>query len=206
MEWFFIEDGKQVGPIRQDELIRKISVGKVSSNQLAWNEGVSDWQPISSFPELQITSVVTPTETSATQSEPTLEQGEADTVQSVPTGSTVSQPPRKSGLAIASICLAAGSMILCGIFMAVPAIICGHMALGEIKRSKEPIEGKTLAIIGLVLGYLITFVSLVIIVFWIFFSSWMTIEIQEEFSDPGTILNEDEENPGLLLNEPWLGE
>ena len=67
------------------------------------------------------------------------------------TGAPVSAPPQKtSGLAIASLVL--------GIFLffplSIPAIVLGHIALSQIKKSAGMIGGRGLAIAGLVLGYL----------------------------------------------------
>ena len=59
-------------------------------------------------------------------------------------------PHKTSGLAIASLVL--------GIFLffplSIPAIIVGHIALSQIKKSAGGIGGRGLAIAGLVLGYL----------------------------------------------------
>lgn len=55
-------------------------------------------------------------------------------------------PPRTNGLAIAAFVLG-----LCG-FGVLP-VIFGHVALGQIRRSGD--RGATLAIVGLVLGYLV---------------------------------------------------
>jgi len=59
-------------------------------------------------------------------------------------------PQKTSGLAIASLVL--------GIFLffplSIPAIILGHIALSQIKKSAGGIGGRGLAIAGLVLGYL----------------------------------------------------
>ncbi|BDS09016.1 hypothetical protein NT6N_40560 [Oceaniferula spumae] len=62
-------------------------------------------------------------------------------------------PGRTSGLAIAS--------LVCGIASFVPifigslaAIICGHMALSQIKKSGQQLTGKGMAIAGMILGYL----------------------------------------------------
>ena len=124
MEWYYTKDELQVGPVTQDELIHKISVGEVSSNQMAWNETQVDWKPISSFPELQITS------TPGQVSPPPISPGAPSPVPGA--------PAKTSGLAIASVSLGAASFMLCGIFLAIPAIICGHMALNEIKRPTTP--------------------------------------------------------------------
>jgi hypothetical protein len=44
--------------------------------------------------------------------------------------------------------------LLAGCLTGIPAIICGHMALGQIKRSAGALTGSGMAITGLVLGYL----------------------------------------------------
>src|SRR5271168_4611976 len=61
--------------------------------------------------------------------------------------------PATSGKAIAS--------LVCGIlayiipfFLAIPAIVFGHIALSDIKKSAGRLKGQGLAIAGLVLGYL----------------------------------------------------
>ena len=45
------------------------------------------------------------------------------------------------------------SIILCGI-TAIPAVICGHLALGKIKQSQGRLSGSGFAIAGLVTGYI----------------------------------------------------
>ncbi|MFM8214011.1 MAG: DUF4339 domain-containing protein [Pirellula sp.] len=55
--WFYtLGDGKTLGPITRNELLRKIRSGQIVSNQLAWHESLSDWQAISSIPELSVAS------------------------------------------------------------------------------------------------------------------------------------------------------
>jgi type II secretory pathway pseudopilin PulG len=72
--------------------------------------------------------------------------------------------PTTSGKAIAS--------LVCGIlayiipfFLAIPAIIFGHIALSDIKKSTGRLKGQGLAITGLVLGYLgVLFVPFILII------------------------------------------
>lgn len=55
--WFYtLGDGKTIGPITRDELLRKIRSGQIVSNQLVWHESLSDWEAISSIPELSNSS------------------------------------------------------------------------------------------------------------------------------------------------------
>lgn len=44
------------------------------------------------------------------------------------------------------------------------AIICGHMARSEIRRSPDTQEGDGLAVAGLVLGYLVIGVSVLVVI------------------------------------------
>jgi len=43
-------------------------------------------------------------------------------------------------------------LICCGVFLAIPAVVCGHMALSNIKKRPQ-LGGKGLAIAGLIIGY-----------------------------------------------------
>jgi hypothetical protein len=66
--------------------------------------------------------------------------------------------PRNSGLAIWSlVCgiLAIVLSVVCiGPLFAIPAVICGHMAYGRIRRSDGALSGEGLALGGLITGYL----------------------------------------------------
>ena len=57
-----------------------------------------------------------------------------------------------SGLATASMIL--GIVGLCTGIAGIAAVICGHMALNKIKQSNNMLQGRGMAIAGLVLGYL----------------------------------------------------
>ena len=59
---------------------------------------------------------------------------------------------KTSGLAITSLVLGIASFIFI-IFTAAPAIICGHISLSLIKRSRGTLEGRGMAIAGTILGY-----------------------------------------------------
>ena len=46
MNWYYSEDGKQVGPIDETELNRLVTLGAVRSDTLVWHEGLPSWQPL----------------------------------------------------------------------------------------------------------------------------------------------------------------
>jgi hypothetical protein len=64
--------------------------------------------------------------------------------------------PQTSGLAITSMILGISSL-LCGI-TGIPAVICGHIARGNIKRSQGQQTGDGFALAGLITGYLGTLI------------------------------------------------
>lgn len=68
-----------------------------------------------------------------------------------------------SGWATAS--LVCGILGLCTGIAAIAAVICGHVALSEINKSNNFIQGRGLAIAGLVLGY----IEIAAIAAWILF-------------------------------------
>lgn len=61
---------------------------------------------------------------------------------------------KTSALAIWSLVLGILSITCFSILSAIPGVICGHQALSKIKRSNGTLEGRGLAIAGLITGYL----------------------------------------------------
>src|SRR5690348_1441616 len=65
---------------------------------------------------------------------------------------------KNSGLAIWSLVLGILGLVLLfgciGILFAIPAVICGHMAYGRIKRSGGTLGGDGMAMAGLITGYI----------------------------------------------------
>lgn len=65
-------------------------------------------------------------------------------------------------MAIASLILGILSFVTCGL-TAIPAIICGHIALSKIGKAAGALGGRGMAIAGLIMGYLL--IALVVLVF-----------------------------------------
>jgi hypothetical protein len=62
--------------------------------------------------------------------------------------------PRIAPLAIVSVVLAVLSFACIPIFPVIPAIVCGHVAWSKISKSGGALQGKGIAIVGLIVGYL----------------------------------------------------
>lgn len=51
-EWHVAINDIPVGPMRREEVVRKIALGAVTPESLAWREGLDDWVPAADIPEL----------------------------------------------------------------------------------------------------------------------------------------------------------
>ncbi len=63
------------------------------------------------------------------------------------------QPSLTSTTAVVSLCFGVASWVLLPMLAALVAIVTGHMARGEIRRSQGALQGDGLALTGLILGY-----------------------------------------------------
>ena len=77
----------------------------------------------------------------------------ADETQPPMPGAT-STAPRISTVAIVGLVLAILSFLCVPIVPVIPAIICGHVAWSKIRKSHGALQGKGIALAGLIVGYL----------------------------------------------------
>ncbi|MBB5351397.1 hypothetical protein HNR46_001633 [Haloferula luteola] len=162
-QWYYSHDGQQKGPVPVSELSRLASVGEFDPEKdLVWREGMPDWQPAVTVDDLPFGEPAAPPEVPATPAPPAQEVAspyQAPVSPPAPSAGSTSPVATTSGLAIAS--LVCG---LCGFFtcilwflslpIAVAAIITGHMAHSQIRALPAERQGKGLATVGLILGYL----------------------------------------------------
>ena len=52
MNWYYSKNGKQQGPVSEQVLRAKCADGEISGTDLVWKEGMRDWKPYASVPEL----------------------------------------------------------------------------------------------------------------------------------------------------------
>lgn len=153
MTYHVARDGTQLGTFTIDQIRDGLSAGLVQTTDLAWAEGMPDWQPVSSL-GISVTPAGGPPPVPAIPAAPQ--------IPSLPPAAFAGQvagpspdvgESGTSGKATASMILGLVSCAL-SCFTAVPAIILGHIALSNIKKSGGRLTGKGLAITGLILGYL----------------------------------------------------
>jgi len=51
MSWYYIQSGNQCGPVADEELAGKVRSGELRSTDLIWQEGMTDWMPVSQVPQ-----------------------------------------------------------------------------------------------------------------------------------------------------------
>lgn len=162
--WYYGSHGEQSGPVPGDEIRAMIAAGSIGAGTLVWREGMEQWLPLGQVPEF-----------AGVPGSSEAPSGAAI----VPGGSpAVAYPPAAptSGLAIASlVCGILGVVAMCayvgGVF-GLPAVICGHLSLGRIRQSAFdpiPLQGRGMAIAGLITGYIAMALQVAAILFFGFF-------------------------------------
>jgi hypothetical protein len=165
-EWFYSFAGKQHGPLPCDAVRDLLQSGQLGPDSLVWRQGMGDWTPASAVTDLWVKkSAIDPVAGLSLPPQPmAVSSPEAAAVMPpVPSASEISAQQAwqmgivpQSGLAIASLVCGIIGLILCyvNILGALPAVICGHMALRRIRESEFPMSGRGMAVAGLVMGYL----------------------------------------------------
>ena len=150
--WYYGNDGGQSGPVEDDEMRAMLAAGSINRSTLVWTDGMDEWRRLGEVPawSTQLAGGMTP----------------------VP-GYYPGMVRPTNGLAVASLVCGICSLLLMftcwlGILAGVPAVICGHLSLGQLRRTGGVQQGRGMAIAGLVTGYLsiaATLASIVALVF-----------------------------------------
>lgn len=125
MKIFVHKDGQQHGPFTLEELRTSVSSGAFSASDLCWHTGLEGWQPASALLDPQPPPLAGSAATHGTKTDP---------------------------LSIWSLVLGILSFLCFSLLAGIPAIICGHVSLGRLKKNAL-LRGKGMAIAGLIMGY-----------------------------------------------------
>jgi len=147
MNWYYSRDGAQHGPVSLQELQGKIHSGEVARDALVWREGMPDWTPANAVVEIGPTVAEDLSGTSASVYAPPISQAPA-IYQPIPNARPT------SGLAITSLILGILGLTSCMLIPGIPAVICGHLAMGRTHPRTGNMGGRGLAIAGLIMGYI----------------------------------------------------
>ncbi|MEO7319035.1 MAG: DUF4190 domain-containing protein, partial [Chthoniobacteraceae bacterium] len=164
--------GQKFGPFSPQEIQTRLASGELQPDDLAWAEGRTEWTPLSAFPGISSAPTTQPPPLRVTAAPPPLQR--------IPG----SNAPPTSGLAIGSLVCGILSFTFLPILASIPAIICGHMASSEIKRSAGAIGGKGVAMAGLIMGYITIAILPIIVVIAIL--AGMALPVFSKVQERGT--------------------
>lgn len=170
-DWFYGKDNAQHGPVSDLEIRNLISTAQITQDTIIWREGMTDWIPMKDVPDFQTAQVTNQIANQGTVAQgtpgaatpyasPQTYPGQAPYAAAIPT----------DGLAIASLVCGILAIISCYIWglFGLPAVICGHMSMKKINNSHVPIQGKGMAIAGLVTGYIGIALQILVIIAIVF--------------------------------------
>ena len=52
MEWYYLKQGRQLGPVPQKSILAWLDSGFLNPDDLVWTEGMADWAPVAEVPAL----------------------------------------------------------------------------------------------------------------------------------------------------------
>ena len=161
-DWYYGKSGQQYGPIDESTLRARIATGEVGRNDLIWCEGMPVWLPLHEMPEFF--EPAAPPPMPLTPEIPRGHSVESSSPYATPVSGLLGHQgtgpplPGTNGLSIASlVCGILSLLTFCfcgGLFFGLPAVICGHMALGQLKAGSQQQDGHGLAMAGLICGYI----------------------------------------------------
>ncbi len=144
-----------MGPFTLEEVNRQLVAGTLTGTDLAWYEGAAGWAPLSSVPGVRISGMTGSTSpapaVAATPTMPVVTTPATRGAAHYPTTPVAPTEP----LAIWSFVLSLLGVlgVCCGPIPLVAGVICGHLALPKF-RARPDLQGRGLAIAGLVIGYI----------------------------------------------------
>ena len=163
VEWFYGKEGQQYGPVDEATLRARITSGEIAPQDLIWSEGMDVWTPLQNLPQFAIKQPLSPPPVSGIMSSKPSGQSHSPYAPPTATPSVVGLQAgvpvvSTNGLAIASmICGILGLVLFCfcgGLFLGIPAVICGHLALKQLDHVGNIQQGRAMANAGLICGYI----------------------------------------------------
>jgi hypothetical protein len=203
MSYQIVRDGEPLGTFTEEELIEAVENGIVQVTDLAWTEGMEDWESVESLIEIEELEEAPAEDSPQSVVEPAIKPlgpQHVSTHSIAPIQHAPQSPERygtpppmlrsapypsippghygPAGSAIASLVLGILSLVLI-CFTGIPAIICGHIARSKIRRSGNAYSGHGMAVAGLVLGYITTTLGLFVLIAKLLGIALLTLTLSE---------------------------
>jgi hypothetical protein len=163
-------NSQNLGLFTESEILEGLERSTFIPSDLAWQPGMATWKPLD-----QVFSFAAAASLKAPPTGFDLPAGAPP--QTVPHAGAAVVCPTTAGMAVASLILGVVALSMfgacfVGLVVSIPGAICGHLALGQIKRSNGQLQGHGLAMAGLVLSYVSAGLSLA---FTLFFALMMAV-------------------------------
>lgn len=138
--WYYAQEGRETGPVAFAHLQFLVANGELGFRDFVWSDDLPSWTEVRNVPGLLAVS--------------TTSRRVAGESQEMPAGT--------SPLAVASFVfgLLGTSLLFC--LGSIAAVVLGHIALKQIGESGGRLEGRGLALAGLVLGYVVLVATTVV--------------------------------------------
>ena len=154
MEIHIAREGRQLGPFSRLEVQRMLNAGEVSPNDLAWTPGSANWVPLNTIPGIGLPDEPEPPAVPAVPPAAALPAYPQRVPMGAPAAGVLRPALPTSGFSVASLVLGIVGLTMMPIIASIPAVIFGHMARAEIKKSEGNLGGDGMAVAGLITGYI----------------------------------------------------
>ena len=145
MQIYINRNNQQLGPFTEAEVKAQLASGTISLQDHVWWQGQANWVTLAQSPFAAPVDQTTPGTT------PPIPAPPAATTAPYPVGNV----RVTSNLAIwALVCGCLGLFL--SLLASIPAIVLGHLSLSQIKKNPA-LKGHGMALAGLILGYVFTF-------------------------------------------------
>ncbi len=164
MSYHVGRNNQPLGQFSEAEIREGLERGSFFTNDLVWREGMPEWKPLDQVFGFAAAYVLSAPMTALGMAV----HGSAPPPILHPVGTAGIGIMPTPGTAIASLVLGVIGIFsfffcLVGGVLAIPGAICGHMALGQIKRSNGLLRGRGMAIAGLITSYGTILIGLLIL-------------------------------------------
>ena len=185
--YFVSRNGVQQGPHSLEEINNLLAAGQLSAADLAWQEGMAQWEPLSSIPGVNAVGGPPPMPGGV----PAVRSAYRPPQSNVAPQGMAAGPPSTSGMAIASLVLGILCLILFfthifALIIGLLAVIFGHVSRGAINRSRGRIGGGGMALAGLITGYIGMVLAVILLVIAAVFVS----KVMDEGSELNKVFKE----------------
>jgi hypothetical protein len=156
-EWYYSQRGEQINePVSRQQLEQLIASGQLTPDEFVWTSGMPYWDAAATvFPELFASPQEVPSQDAGVVS-----------IDVEPNSRAKSSAP----MAVASFVLGLLGGTVFFFIGSILAIVFGHIALKQIGASEGELEGRGLALTGLILGYIVVTTTVVGVVVFILLS------------------------------------